>query len=144
MSKRPTWFGRARALPAFGRRRRTVSLAIDAELVVATDGRHSMLRRCSGLPSVELGASIDILWMRISRSPNDPAVLLAYVDAGCILVAINCGTYYQCGYLIRKDSYGAVRAAGLEELRERLAALMPVLAGRVGELRSWDDVKLLA
>jgi 2-polyprenyl-6-methoxyphenol hydroxylase-like FAD-dependent oxidoreductase len=120
------------------------SLAIDAELVVAADGRHSVLRRCSSLASVELGASIDILWMRISRAPNDPAVLLAYVAAGCILVAINCGTYYQCGYLIRKDSCAAVRAAGLEALRERLAALMPVLAGRVGELRSWDDVKLLA
>jgi 2-polyprenyl-6-methoxyphenol hydroxylase-like FAD-dependent oxidoreductase len=119
-------------------------LAIDAELVVAADGRHSVLRRCSGLPSVELGAPIDVLWMRISRAPNDPTVLLAYVAAGCILVAINCGAYYQCGYIIRKDSYDAVRAAGLEALRERLAASMPVLAGRVGELRSWDDVKLLA
>jgi 2-polyprenyl-6-methoxyphenol hydroxylase-like FAD-dependent oxidoreductase len=119
-------------------------LAIDAELVVAADGRHSVLRRCSGLPSVELGAPFDVLWMRISRAPNDPTVLLAYVAAGCILVAINCGTYYQCGYIIRKNSYDAVRAAGLEALRERLAASMPVLAGRVGELRSWDDVKLLA
>ncbi|MGC1760312.1 MAG: FAD-dependent monooxygenase, partial [Candidatus Cybelea sp.] len=104
----------------------------------------SVLRRCSGLPSVELGAPIDVLWVRISRAPNDPTVLLAYVAAGCILVAINCGAYYQCGYIIRKDSYDAVRAAGLEALRERLAASMPVLAGRVGELRSWDDVKLLA
>jgi 2-polyprenyl-6-methoxyphenol hydroxylase-like FAD-dependent oxidoreductase len=53
------------------------SLAIDAELVVAADGRHSMLRKCSGLPAVELGAAIDILWMRISRASNDPAALLA-------------------------------------------------------------------
>jgi 2-polyprenyl-6-methoxyphenol hydroxylase-like FAD-dependent oxidoreductase len=120
------------------------TLAIDAELVVAADGRHSALRRCAELPSIELGAPIDILWMRISRAPDDPAVLLAYVAAGSILVAINCGTYYQCGYLIRKDSYDVVRAAGLEALRERLAALMPVLAGRVSEIRSWDDVKLLA
>jgi 2-polyprenyl-6-methoxyphenol hydroxylase-like FAD-dependent oxidoreductase len=120
------------------------SLTIDADLVVAADGRHSLLRRCSGLPSVALGASIDILWMRISRAPSDPAVLLAYVAAGCILVAINCGSYYQCGFLIPKDSYDLVRAAGLEALRERLAALMPVLAGRVDELRSWDDVKVLA
>jgi 2-polyprenyl-6-methoxyphenol hydroxylase-like FAD-dependent oxidoreductase len=119
-------------------------LTIDADLVVAADGRHSMMRRCSELPSVELGAPIDILWFRISRNPDDPAVLLAYVDAGRILVAINCGTYYQCGYLIRKGSYDAVRAAGPETLRERLAKLMPVLASRVGELQSWDDVKVLA
>jgi 2-polyprenyl-6-methoxyphenol hydroxylase-like FAD-dependent oxidoreductase len=120
------------------------TLAIDADLVVAADGRHSVLRSGSGLPSEELGAPIDVLWMRISRAPDDPAILLGYVAAGCILVAINCGTYYQCGYLIRKDSYDAVRTAGLEALRERLAALMPILAGRVGELRSWDDVKFLA
>jgi 2-polyprenyl-6-methoxyphenol hydroxylase-like FAD-dependent oxidoreductase len=119
-------------------------LTIDAELVVAADGRHSVMRNRSELPSIELGAPIDILWLRIARNPDDPAVLLAYVDAGRILVAINCGTYYQCGYLIRKGTYDAVRAAGLEALRERLAALMPILAGRLGELRSWDDVKVLA
>jgi 2-polyprenyl-6-methoxyphenol hydroxylase-like FAD-dependent oxidoreductase len=120
------------------------TLAIDAELVVAADGRHSVLRGCSGLPSVEFGAPIDVLWMRISRAANDPAVLLGYVAAGCILVTINCGSYYQCGYLIQKDSFDVVRAAGIEALRERLAALMPVLAGRVDELRSWNDVKFLA
>jgi 2-polyprenyl-6-methoxyphenol hydroxylase-like FAD-dependent oxidoreductase len=120
------------------------SLAIDAELVVAADGRHSRLRTCSGLPSIELGAPIDVLWMRISRAAHDPAVLLAYIAAGSILVAINCGTYYQCGYLVRKNGYDAVRAAGLEALRERLGALMPVLVGRVSEIRSWDDVKVLA
>jgi 2-polyprenyl-6-methoxyphenol hydroxylase-like FAD-dependent oxidoreductase len=119
-------------------------LVIDAELVVAADGRHSVMRHHSELPSIELGAPIDVLWFRIARNPDDPAVLLAYVDAGRILVAINCGTYYQCGYLIGKGSYDAVRAAGLEALRERLAALMPILAGRLGELRSWDDVKVLA
>jgi 2-polyprenyl-6-methoxyphenol hydroxylase-like FAD-dependent oxidoreductase len=120
------------------------TLAIDAELVVAADGRHSAMRNCSELPTIELGAPIDILWFRISRNPDDPAVLLAYVDAGRILVAINCGTYYQCGYLIRQGSYDAVRAAGLPRLRERLAALMPILAARVDELKSWDDVKILA
>jgi 2-polyprenyl-6-methoxyphenol hydroxylase-like FAD-dependent oxidoreductase len=119
-------------------------LTIVAELVVAADGRHSVMRNRSELPSIELGAPIDVLWFRIARNPGDPAVLLAYVDAGRILVAINCGTYYQCGYIIRKGSYDAVRAAGLETLRERLAALMPILAGRLGELRSWDDVKVLA
>jgi 2-polyprenyl-6-methoxyphenol hydroxylase-like FAD-dependent oxidoreductase len=120
------------------------ALAIDADLVVAADGRHSLLRTCAELEAIELGSPIDILWMRFSRAPDDPAVLLAHVAAGSILVAINCGTYYQCGYLIRKGSYDAVRAAGLESLRERLAALMPILAGRVGELQSWDEVKLLA
>jgi 2-polyprenyl-6-methoxyphenol hydroxylase-like FAD-dependent oxidoreductase len=120
------------------------ALAIDAELVVAADGRHSVLRECAELPAIELGSPCDVLWMRISRAPDDPAILLAYVAAGSILVAINCGTYYQCGYLIPKGSFAAVRAAGLAALRGRLATLMPVLAGRVSEVQHWDDVKLLA
>ena len=120
------------------------TLEIDAELVVAADGRHSVLRRCADLAATELPSSIDILWMRFSRAPDDPAVLLAHVDAGRILVAINCGTYYQCGYIIRRGTFDAVRAAGIETLRDRLTGLMPILTGRVAELRSWDDVKVLA
>ncbi len=156
---------RARALPAFrlemnaeatdlvetgtrvtGVRAQTPhgSLTIGADLVVAADGRHSAMRSRSELQPVELGAPLDVLWFRISRNPADPAVLLGYVDAGRILVAINCGTYYQCGYIIRKGTYDAVRAAGLALLRERVSALMPVFADRAGELQSWDDIKVLA
>jgi 2-polyprenyl-6-methoxyphenol hydroxylase-like FAD-dependent oxidoreductase len=120
------------------------TLEISADLVVAADGRHSAMRDTSELQSTSLGEPVDILWMRISREPDDPAVLLAYVAAGCILVSINCGSYYQCGYLIRQGSYDAVRSAGLDALRQRLASLMPALAGRVAELESWDDIKLLA
>ena len=95
-------------------------MAIEADLVVAAEAG---IRCCAMLGAVVGRAR------RADRHPldahvagsDDPAVLLAYVAAGCILVAINCGTYYQCGYLIRKDSYDVVRAAGLEALRERLA-----------------------
>ena len=56
---------------------------------------------------------------------------------------IDRGDYWQCAYLIRKGSDAALRAAGIEELRRRFAALLPWLADRVDQLRSWDDVQLL-
>jgi 2-polyprenyl-6-methoxyphenol hydroxylase-like FAD-dependent oxidoreductase len=44
------------------------STAIDADLVVGADGRRSDTRAKAGLPVEDIGAPIDILWMRISGS----------------------------------------------------------------------------
>ena len=43
---------------------------IVAELVVGADGRHSTVRRAAGLNVEDLGAPMDVLWMRISRRPR--------------------------------------------------------------------------
>src|SRR4029079_1829595 len=40
-------------------------LHIKADLTIAADGRHSLLRRKSGLPVTELGAPFDVLWLRL-------------------------------------------------------------------------------
>src|SRR5438445_6357726 len=42
-------------------------MQVDADLVVGTDGRHSTVRAKAGLEVVEMGAPMDVLWMRISR-----------------------------------------------------------------------------
>ena len=42
-------------------------IRIDAELVIATDGRHSTLRDAAGLTVEDLGAPMDVLWMRLSH-----------------------------------------------------------------------------
>ena len=46
-------------------------LEIHADLVVAADGRHSTLRERAGFAVENLGAPMDVLWMRISRKPGD-------------------------------------------------------------------------
>jgi 2-polyprenyl-6-methoxyphenol hydroxylase-like FAD-dependent oxidoreductase len=48
-------------------------LEIRADLVVASDGRHSTMRARAGFEIMDLGAPMDVLWMRISRKPGDPA-----------------------------------------------------------------------
>src|SRR5262249_15678087 len=61
-------------------------LAVGADLVVGADGRRSTVRARAGLETIDLGAPIDVLWLRLSRVPEDPAQTLGRFDAGRILV----------------------------------------------------------
>jgi 2-polyprenyl-6-methoxyphenol hydroxylase-like FAD-dependent oxidoreductase len=116
---------------------------VHADLVVAADGRSSILRERAGLHVEDLGAPMDVLWFRLSRSPGDPEATMGRFDAGRIFVLINRGPYWQCGYVIPKDGAGEVRRRGLEAFRASVAALAPFAADRIVEIRDWDDVKLL-
>ena len=119
------------------------ALTIDADLVIAADGRGSILRDTSGLPQEDLGSPIDVLWMSLSKTDNDPGGSLARIDAGGFMVMINRGDYWQCAFLIRKGGMDALRADGLEAFRERIKTLAPMLEDRLSEIASWDHVKLL-
>lgn len=118
-------------------------LAVRADLVVASDGRHSILRRRAGLEVMDIGAPMDVLWMRIGRLPDDPGQLQGRIVAGQMLVLIDRRDYWQCAFVIPKGSFESIRQEGLEAFRSRIARLAPFLSGRIGELRSWDDIKLL-
>ncbi|HWI26765.1 MAG TPA: FAD-dependent oxidoreductase [Stellaceae bacterium] len=119
------------------------ALRIRADLVIGCDGRHSTLRQAAGLRSRDLGAPIDVLWMRLSRRKDDPAQPLGRFRAGHILVQLDRGDYWQCAFVIAKSGFEALRAQGIAQFRQQLAAIAPPLAERVEELRSWDQVKLL-
>ncbi|HZT14091.1 MAG TPA: FAD-dependent oxidoreductase [Candidatus Baltobacteraceae bacterium] len=116
---------------------------IEADLVVASDGRGSVLRERAGLLRKQLGAPRDILWMRISRRPSDPEQTFGMVAAGGIFISLNRGTYWQCGYVIPKGAFEQIRTGGLLAFHESVARAAPFLADRVEELRTWDDVRLL-
>ena len=116
---------------------------IRGDLVVAADGRHSVLRRQAGLKVGDLGAPIDVLWFRLSRQPDDTAETMGRFDPGAIMVMINRGTYWQCAYVIPKGGIDEVKAQGLQAFKVRLAKSLPIPADRADEIASWDDVKLL-
>ena len=118
-------------------------LEVRAGLTVGADGRHSTVRARAGLPVRDLGAPIDVLWMRISRRPGDPEQIAGRFDRGRILVMIDRGDYWQCAFVIAKGGYDAVRGRGLDAFREDVAAIAPFVRDRVGELREWDQVRLL-
>src|SRR5256885_3139816 len=114
-----------------------------ADLVVGADGREATVREAAGLPSIEFGAPMDVLWMRISRRPGDPRQLLGRVDYGQIFVMIDRGDYWQCGLVVRKGALAEIQRRGLEALRADIRRLAPFLGERVAELRDWSDIKLL-
>ena len=117
---------------------------IHAGLVVGADGRASTVRSLGRLPIKEIGAPIDVLWMRLSKHPGDAATAaLGNVRNGHVFVMLDRGDYWQCAYVIRKGGYDELRRAGLDAFRAEIVSVVPFLSDRVGEIRSWDDVKLL-
>jgi 2-polyprenyl-6-methoxyphenol hydroxylase-like FAD-dependent oxidoreductase len=115
-----------------------------ADLVVAADGRSSVLREAAGLVPVETSAPMDVLWFRLTRKAGDPEGLNARVDDNRVVVMIPRPDHWQAGFLIPKGHAAEVRARGIEAFRADLATTVPDLADRVGELTDWDQVKLLA
>jgi hypothetical protein len=67
----------------------------------------------------------------------------SHFDRGRILVMIDREDYWQCGFVIPKGALEDIRRRGLESFRAEIAAIAPFVQDRVGELRDWDDVKLL-
>src|SRR5215204_2275631 len=118
-------------------------LAVVADLVIGADGRHSTVRERAGLVVDDLGAPIDVLWMRLSRRPSDGAEPLGNFGAGNIFVMIDRGDYWQCAFVIPKGAAEKVKAQGLDALRASIVEPVPQLHDRVHELKTWDDVKLL-
>jgi 2-polyprenyl-6-methoxyphenol hydroxylase-like FAD-dependent oxidoreductase len=115
---------------------------VRARLTVAADGRDSGLRRAAGLRPTEFGVPIDVLWFRLSRRPTDPQSF-GRLAAGHLLVLIDRGAYWQIAYVIPKAAADELQRAGLGRLRASVAELVPFLEDRVGELRSWEDVRTL-
>jgi 2-polyprenyl-6-methoxyphenol hydroxylase-like FAD-dependent oxidoreductase len=118
-------------------------IEVNARLTIGADGRHSLVRERAGLIVRTFGAPIDVLWMRLSRRSSDRAETLGVVRPGRVLVMLNRGEYWQCAFVIAKGAYAALQARGLDLFRADIAAIVPFLADRVDELRTWDDIKLL-
>ena len=119
------------------------SLEVRTQLTIGADGRRSLVREQAGLEVIDLGAPMDVMWMRISRQPTDPPQTLGHVDKGRILVQLNREDYWQCAFVIPKGSAEKVRERGLAAFCEEIAGLSPFLRDRVSELRDWKDVSVL-
>ncbi len=114
-----------------------------ADLVVGADGRTSIVRQCAGLEVADIGAPMDVLWMRISRKESDPAETLGRIKGGHFMFMINRNTYWQCAFLIPKGALDHVKAQGLEKYRQDLTLVAPFLNDRLAEIDDWNKVKLL-
>jgi 2-polyprenyl-6-methoxyphenol hydroxylase-like FAD-dependent oxidoreductase len=118
-------------------------IEIRAGLTVACDGRHSTVRDKARLELEEIGAPMDVLWFRAGKSASDNESVFARLESGRMMVTFDRGDYWQCAYVIPKGQYDAVRARGLDALRNDIVRMAPVLESGIAEVKDWDDVKLL-
>lgn len=117
-----------------------------AELTVACDGRHSVLRSAAGLRSREYPVPFDVWWFRLPRHPQEPGPLAGIVPAFRdreALVTLFRKDFFQIAYLADKGSDARLRAEGVERFRQRVAAIRPDFADRTDAIRSMDDVHVL-
>ena len=119
-------------------------MEIEADLVVACDGRHSTVRDAAKFEVMDFGVPVDVLWFHISRRADDSYQALGRIDYGEMLVLINREEYFQAGLIVRKGAFDSVKAAGLPAFRESLLRIAPFLGERVEEIKDWDQVKLLS
>jgi 2-polyprenyl-6-methoxyphenol hydroxylase-like FAD-dependent oxidoreductase len=118
-------------------------LEVRADLVVGADGRSSTSRDRAGLEVREFGVPIDVLWMRLQKRDTDPLQSFGYFHHGKLLVLIDRGDYWQCGYVIPKGGFDQIKARGLPIFHDDLVEMADFLRDRVAELDDWSKIKLL-
>jgi 2-polyprenyl-6-methoxyphenol hydroxylase-like FAD-dependent oxidoreductase len=118
-------------------------LEVRADLTVGCDGRHSTVRARAGLRVEDIGAPMDVVWLRLPKRANDPDESMGRFEAGRIVVLIDRGDYWQCAFLIPKGAFEETKRAGLPAFRRRIADAVPMFADRVDEIKDWDQVRLL-
>jgi 2-polyprenyl-6-methoxyphenol hydroxylase-like FAD-dependent oxidoreductase len=118
-------------------------LRIRSALVVGADGRRSVVRQRAGLKVIDLGAPMDVMWIRVSRQASDSQQTFGHFDRGRILVLLNRDTYWQAAFVIPNGGADRVRSKGLDAFRQEIAQLAPFLRNRLDEIRDWSDVSLL-
>ena len=119
-------------------------LRVKAALTVAADGRASAVRESLGLVPVDYGVPIDVLWFRVPRPSRPMRDTLANIRGGSALVTILRPGYFQCGLLIRKDTFPEFQRAGIQAFRDKIASTAPRLGEVTHAISSFDDVKLLS
>jgi 2-polyprenyl-6-methoxyphenol hydroxylase-like FAD-dependent oxidoreductase len=114
-----------------------------ARLVIACDGRRSVLREEAALPLRWFGAPMDVFWFRIPKPRAAENESTGVIVPGRIMALIDRGDYWQCAFVFAKGTADEVRARGIERFRADVAAAARAIPLQVEAIASWEDVKLL-
>ncbi len=113
------------------------------KLVIAADGRSSLVRR-SGMLKVEtLGAPMDVFWFRLPKSDNPGDALRGSIMTGRMVVLIDRRTYWQCAFLIPKGQGEAIKARGVGWIHGEVQRAFPDIHFPEDSLAGPEDLHLL-
>src|SRR5438046_2973130 len=116
---------------------------VHSDLVIGADGRHSTIHTRAGFKELEFGVPIDVLWMRISKKPDDPQQSFGFFQQGKLLVLIDRGDYWQAGSVIPKGRFDEIKARGLPQFQNDIVSFAAFLRDRVDELDNLPKINLL-
>jgi 2-polyprenyl-6-methoxyphenol hydroxylase-like FAD-dependent oxidoreductase len=114
------------------------------KLVIAADGRHSIVRRNDILPVTKIGAPIDVLWFAVPKQDNGGDVLRGIVQTGNMIVMIDRKTYWQCAFIIPKGHATSLKSEGIAAMCKRIEATAADLGPLSSVLTDWDQLHLLS
>ena len=114
-----------------------------SRLVIAADGRDSLVRSQNMLPLESLGAPIDVFWFAVPKQASGTS-LRGVVDGSSLLVQIDRGDYWQCAYVIAKGMAETIKARGIETFRQMVRSAAPDMPALDAALPDWDAVRLLS
>ncbi|MDX5627480.1 MULTISPECIES: FAD-dependent oxidoreductase [unclassified Brenneria] len=119
-------------------------LLIRAGLVIAADGRQSVVRQTAGLTGRSFGMPRDVLWMKLPKAADDENWASGHGGPRNNVIMLDRGDYWQCGYSIAKGAFPAIRRQGLPALLQQVAAVSPFGVERLARaVADWTQVKLL-
>lgn len=115
---------------------------IGSRVVIAADGRFSVVRRDAGIALRTTSVPFDLLWMSGTGSGKRVHVI---VDENEAFVAFPTTAHgAQIGWLIPKGTYGPIRAHGLDWIRSRVQrALAHAPTPMQATIERFDDLALL-
>jgi len=113
------------------------------KLVIAADGRASLVRRLGMLQVEEIGAPMDVFWFRMPKADQRGDALRGSIETGRMVVLIDRQTYWQCAFLIPKGTGEKVKARGVEWFRSEVQRAFPDLDFSGDALASTADLHLL-
>ncbi len=114
------------------------------KLIIAADGRSSIVRREGVLPCTSFGAPMDVLWFAIPKRGETGGLLRGSVSAGRALITIDRGSYWQAASLLPKGAFDDVKARGLPDFLAGMESLAPHLAPLSAVLTDWKQFNLLS
>ncbi len=118
-------------------------LSILSDLVVGTDGRHSITREKAKFKINSLGSSIDVLWFRVLKRKNNKKQAFLNANNGNLLILIDRNDYWQCGFIVQKGGYDYMKEKGIKYFRQELTNMIPDLKNNIEEITSFEQVKNL-
>lgn len=115
-----------------------------AEVVIACDGRGSVLRAAAGLRPTSFPVPFDTWWFRLPKRPGDAETALVPAFQGTdVVLSFPRPGYHQVAYFAPKGSDARLRTEGIAAFRARIARVRPSFADRVDTIASMDDVHVL-